>query len=63
MIQNETHTADQMHKYVAYGRSLQGKAICDAFYGMYLWVKGTLVASFSRRAESRLGCTDCGAHA
>jgi hypothetical protein len=63
MIQNETHTADQMHKYVAYGRSLQGKAIRDAFSGGYRWISGMLVSAFSRRAESRLGCTECDAHA
>lgn len=55
--------ADQMHKYVAYGRSLQGKAMREAIAASFSWIVRTLQAAFGRRAEVRLGCSDCGAHA
>lgn len=55
--------ADQMHKYVAYGRSLQGKAMREAIVASFSWIVRTLGAAFGRRAEVRLGCSECGAHA
>lgn len=55
--------ADQMHEYVAYGRSLQGKAMREGIVAGVSWIVMTLRAAFGRRAETRLGCTECGVHA
>jgi hypothetical protein len=55
--------ADRMHEYVAYGRSLQGKAMREAIVFSFSWVARTLRSAFGRRVETRLGCTECGAPA
>jgi len=54
---------DMIHKYAVRGRALQAQAIRSGILAAVGWIGKTLRVTIGRRAETKLGCSDCGVHA